>query len=193
MSFNTGRFNRVPFNRPSVQPLPIEMDLSVGLDLDVDGIVIDDSLQVEFGFGADISAEPLLIINLEADFNAALDLTDEVVKAVLLDIGVEAGLDLTDEMVKVITVGVELDAHLDLFGDMFSSELEELFIDVVMQPGDILLVNSCNYTVTLNGVNIYDLYSGDWVFLREKSIDIVVGSNDLGSLEVKVDAIPRYL
>lgn len=193
MSFNTGGFNRLPFNRSPVQPVAIEVEFNVGLDLDIIEIIVDDTASVEFDSGTEISLEPLLIINLETDFNAGTDLPDAITKVLRAEIDLNAGLDLADEITKVINLNTEFAASLDIIGDFFSGEIEELFIDLTMQPGDILVINSCNYTVTLNGGNIYELRSGDWVFLREKSIELVVGSDDPGSLEVKVDAVPCYL
>ena len=193
MSFNRGGFNRLPFNRGPVESIFLEIEFGARFDLDSSGIVVDDTASIDFTMSADLEAEPLLVINLEADFGMGFDLPGELVKVLLLEESFGSSLELSEGLVKVIILGAELDSSLDLFGELFAGEIEEALVDIVLNPGDILVINSCQYTITLNGENIYSLYDGDWIHLREKSIELIVDSPSGGRLEVKTDTTPRYL
>ena len=86
---------------------------------------------------------------------------------------------------RVRDLGTQMDAELDcdvylgnvviepaalmlygIFNGVFSAEaLEEISMDlaVTLQPGDILVIDSDNFRVLLNGENAIKYHSGDWI------------------------------
>lgn len=74
-----------------------------------------------------------------------------------------------------------------IFGSVVSAEsLEEIIIDlsVTIKPGDILVIDSDNFRVLLNGENAIKYHSGDWIDelnRQSKSITISGGGDTLES------------
>ena len=74
-----------------------------------------------------------------------------------------------------------------IFGATVSAEsLEEIILDlsVKIKPGDILIIDSDNFRVLLNGENAIKYHSGDWIDelnRKSKSITISGGGKSLSS------------
>ena len=192
MSFNLGGWNRLPFNRGSIEEIRLEVIFDSGLGMEGDDIIVDDALSIAFDSSLDMEADVLLVRNLTVDFNASLDLSVGAIKAVYETLTLDASMDIPEDMTKVLHWEIEFGAGLDMDGEWFSGELEQFELAIVLYPGDIVVIDSCTYTVTLNGKNIYHLRSGDWVFLREGSEELLVDSDQAGQLEVKTDYAPKY-
>ena len=72
---------------------------------------------------------------------------------------------------------------------------DEMQVDITLNPGDVLIVDSCNYTATLNGENVLELCSvnsGDWIKLVRESMEILVDAYGDSELDVKVEYTPRW-
>lgn len=67
-------------------------------------------------------------------------------------------------------------------------------IDVTIPPGSTLIIDSENYNVLLDGENVIDKHSGDWLDeLTRNTFDITLGSGVVGDLEGSLLYTERYL
>lgn len=80
----------------------------------------------------------------------------------------------------------------DLFAISDTISIEYAQTLLTLQPGDILIIDSGDYTVTLNGQNVYHDYAGDWIMINPYSQKLICESTN-GDMEIKIDYIPRYL
>lgn len=193
MSFNRSTRGPLPFNRSAVRPVRLEATFSAGLDLKVNKITVDDIQSIHFNSCLDFQAEPLRISYLEDTLNSGLDLRCAPLKSIPIETELSSGFGISADAVRVSVLQSHFDLGLDLSADLFMGEKQEAFLGITLQPGQILIINSCDYTATLDGENILETYQGDWIFLRDKSLDLQVNSDNPGQMEVKIDLIPRYL
>lgn len=68
-----------------------------------------------------------------------------------------------------------------------------VFVDVSIPPGGTLEIDSDTYDVILNGENILNLHSGEWLFFDRSIVTVSVDSGTGGVLEGKVLYKERYL
>lgn len=83
-----------------------------------------------------------------------------------------------------------------LYGSVGSLTFDYKYIkiDVVLQPGEVLIIDSDNYNVLLGEENVIDKQSGDWLDeLTRNTFDISIGSGIAGQLEGKLLFTERYL
>jgi len=74
-----------------------------------------------------------------------------------------------------------------------TKEYTMAFDSLVIPPGSILVIDMENFTATLDGENVIDLYSGDWFELTRKLQGIDVASGTSGDFGVSVLYRERYL
>ena len=74
-----------------------------------------------------------------------------------------------------------------------TKEYTMAFDSLVIPSGSILVIDMENFTATLDGENVIDLYSGDWFELTRKLQGIDVASGTNGDFDVSVLYRERYL
>ena len=77
--------------------------------------------------------------------------------------------------------------------DVVSTTSKQISIGVTIPPGGTLVVDCENYTVYLDGVNVYKFYSGDWLQLSRDTLSIAVDSGTGGALSGTLSYVERYL
>ena len=77
--------------------------------------------------------------------------------------------------------------------DVVSTTSKQISIGVTIPPGGTLVVDCENYTVYLDGVNVYKFYSGDWLQLSRDTLSVAVDSGTGGALSGTLSYVERYL
>lgn len=72
-------------------------------------------------------------------------------------------------------------------------EIQMIFDNFVMQPGSSIVIDSENYTVNLDGVNVIDRYDGDWMEFTRLLRGLEVSSGTSGTLAVSILYRERFL
>lgn len=67
------------------------------------------------------------------------------------------------------------------------------FVDLDIPAGSSLVIDSEFYTVTLDGENVIDRYSGDWIYFTRLLRSLEVSSGISGDLDVSILYQERYL
>lgn len=63
--------------------------------------------------------------------------------------------------------------HAQVTTDRFA--ITEILVTANIPPGGTLIIDSENYNVLLNGENVIDTHSGEWLWLDRNVYDVVVG------------------
>lgn len=79
----------------------------------------------------------------------------------------------------------------NIIADIFDTEVTT--ISITIPAGGILEIDSNNYTVYLNNDNVFDSYSGSWVFLDRGVKELVVGVGNGRTIKGNVIYRERYL
>lgn len=79
----------------------------------------------------------------------------------------------------------------NIISDIFDTEVTT--ISITIPAGGILEIDSNNYTVYLNNDNVFDSYSGSWVFLDRGVKELVVGVGNGRTIKGNVIYRERYL
>ena len=77
--------------------------------------------------------------------------------------------------------------------DVVSTTSKQISIGVTIPPGGTLVVDCENYTVYLDGVNVYKFYAGDWLQLSRDTLSVAVDSGTGGALSGTLSYVERYL
>lgn len=77
--------------------------------------------------------------------------------------------------------------------DVVSTTSKQISIGVTIPPGGTLVIDCENYTVYLDGVNVYKFYSGDWLQLSRDTLSVAVDSGTGGTLSGTLSYVERYL
>ena len=77
--------------------------------------------------------------------------------------------------------------------DVVSTTSKQISIGVTIPPGGTLVVDCENYTVYLDGVNVYKFYEGDWLQLSRDTLSVAVDSGTGGALSGTLSYVERYL
>ena len=77
--------------------------------------------------------------------------------------------------------------------DVVSTTSKQISIGVTIPPGGTLVIDCENYTVYLDGVNVYKFYEGDWLQLSRDTISVSVDSGTGGALSGTLSYVERYL
>lgn len=105
-----------------------------------------------------------------------------------------------DEAVSAaVVLGANVASAEDAF-EMFSAiseaenaEVRTLLLDVILKPGDSLILDSENYTVFHNGESVLHKHSGAWVQLSRNTRNIQIDTGSAGALSAAVLFTERYL
>lgn len=104
-----------------------------------------------------------------------------------------------EELVAVVNLGANVFSAADLYeiwaavSEVENHDIRSVIIDVTLKPGDVLVLDSDNYTVLHNGENIIHKHSGDWVHLSRNTRHIQVDAGNAGSLASSILYTERYL
>ncbi len=87
-----------------------------------------------------------------------------------------------------------------LSGHADSKSLEELRIRLykimeyldVLKTGDILEIDTANFSVKLNGVNVYDKFKGDFIKISDKTQIIYEDTESTRDIELTVNYTEKY-
>ena len=77
--------------------------------------------------------------------------------------------------------------------DVVSTTSKQISIGVTIPPGGTLVIDCENYTVYLDGVNVYKFYEGDWLQLSRDTLSVAVDSGTGGALSGTLSYVERYL
>ena len=77
--------------------------------------------------------------------------------------------------------------------DVVSTTSKQISIGVTIPPGGTLVIDCENYTVYLDGVNVYKFYAGDWLQLSRDTLSVAVDSGTGGTLSGTLSYVERYL
>lgn len=77
--------------------------------------------------------------------------------------------------------------------DVVSTTSKQISIGVTIPPGGTLVIDCENYTVYLDGVNVYKFYEGNWLQLSRDTISVSVDSGTGGALSGTLSYVERYL
>lgn len=103
-------------------------------------------------------------------------------------------LDAQLEPYVSITLGHVMASSLNMFIDS-EQEREYImqFVDLDIPAGSTLVIDSDLFTITLDGENVIDRYSGDWIYFTRLLRSLEVYSGISGDLDVSVLYQERYL
>lgn len=172
--------------------LPLLMDLTADLDSQALG---GTAIVLEFKVSAELAARA----EAGANISVELDLSTELTSDVVLGADVPLSLALSDALNGAAQLGADIALEGDLTAILSNSAAaiditEELTtIAVSLAPGDELRIDSENFTVTLNGVNILHLQEGDWIRLGRGLLAIGVDSGTAGALSGSLICEERWL
>ena len=127
---------------------------------------------------ADLSEELLSNVDFGKDMGISESFDDKFEKAVSLSKLIHTSLFYVD--------------NLQLISSARTLNEETTILSVELNPGDILEIDSEFFTVDLNGVNAFDKYTGEWVFVSKDLADIVITSNGDG-LQAEILYRERFL
>lgn len=96
------------------------------------------------------------------------------------------------ELSKLMNTAITYTDNLNLLSSARTLNEEVTALTVDLQPGDTIEIDSEFYTVDFNGVNAFDKYNGEWVYLSRDLADVVITANGQG-LEAEVLYRERYL
>lgn len=176
----------------AVSAIPHAMDLEGKLAVTAQGmmavkLLIDsmNRLQAESAVSANIH----MPLSMEDDLDAYAQLGADISTRIIYDdkllcVG-QAGANLYDSRFFTEILSNRADAVI----------LEELAVMILgsIPPGSELRIDSSNYTVTLDGVNILHLQEGDWIDMERALWALTVDSGSGGALEGSVIYQERYL
>lgn len=152
------KFNRSSFNRKSGQSEIIRATATVELLSDVrDGDITQYAADLETSFEIDTISYGLLRKYSKGDAEFMLGAN-------------------SSSTIKTFNIGM-LDSYVEVMADALGSTLGEEFIaleNIVLRPGEELVINTCDLTATINGENaISSLTVGSDFF------DFLAGENDV--------------
>lgn len=96
------------------------------------------------------------------------------------------------ELSKLMNTAITYTDNLNLLSSARTLNEEVTALTVDLQPGDTIEIDSEFYTVDLDGVNAFDKYSGEWLYLSRDLTDVVITANGSG-LEAVILYRERYL
>lgn len=93
-----------------------------------------------------------------------------------------------------VRVSAEMSSELSAtFSGMQTRDVQMRFDGLSIPPGGVLTIDSEFFTATLNGVNVIDRYTGDWLEITRKLKRIEATSSSSGDIGVSVLYRERYL
>jgi len=209
-----GAFNRALFNRKSGgraieerydMSAAILMAMDVGVRYEVDGgfnASIDGHMDLWWGYyeNSELAEAMTMLARAQIRYNPDAALAEEIsarFNPVLWALGeMSEAIDW-----KTMTVTLHLYPEIDPFfasivmridGEQTTETIMELPM-LVMQPGSVLVIDSENYTITLDGQNVIHAYQGDWFDFMPELREMAITSNVSGAPRVSVLFEERYL
>ena len=209
-----GAFNRALFNRKSGgRAIEEQYDMSAAIQMTMDvGVRYD----IDAGFNASIDAR----MDLWWGYYEVSELAEAVAMAARAQIRYNPDSELAEEIhakmnpalwalgemseaitMKPVTVTLHLYPEIDPFfasivmridGEQTTETMMEL-PTLTMQPGSVLVIDSENYTITLDGRNVIHGYKGDWFDFMPELRELAVTSNVSGEPRVSILFEERYL
>lgn len=172
--------------------LPLLMDLSAELDSQALG---GTAIVLLFKGSAELSARAKVGANIPVELDLSTELTGDFV----MGADIPLSLTLSDALNSRTQLGADIALSGDLTAILSNSAAviditeEMTTIAVSLAPGDELRIDSENFTVTLNGVNILHLQEGDWIRLGRGLLAIGVDSGTAGALSGSLVCEERWL
>ena len=77
--------------------------------------------------------------------------------------------------------------------EVISTISKEFVVNIAIPAGSILVIDYANYTVYLDGVNIYRFQQGDWLSISRDTISLAIDSGTGGSIQGTASYVERYL
>ncbi|SDC70198.1 Phage tail protein [Paenibacillus sp. UNCCL117] len=148
--FNRGFYNRMPFNRFAV------VDIYAAVRID--------------GFG-DLTVRTVAEMYTGARIDGRGDLQADATREIFFAITMDGQGDLSATISREIFQGAIIDGQGDLSADARRYHVDVLEFTGNFAPGDKIVIDSKQLSVTKNGVNILHNFTGDFFNLN-------VGSND---------------
>ena len=172
--------------------LPLLMDLTADLDSQALG---GTAIVLFFKGSADFSAKAVAGAVIPMRMDLVEDLAGRMVLGADLPLRADvlAALDANASLGADFVLGGSFAAILSSSASVVDITEEISLIAVDLAPGDELRIDSENFTVTLNGVNILHLQEGDWIRLGRGLLAIGVDSGTAGALSGSLICEERWL
>lgn len=208
-----GQYNLAPFNR--LQNAGRDFEASYSMYATLTAVVaarvgystnyryeasLDGEMTLGYGFSENYameaelngSATPKVQINYKAKMESAL--TGQMNMAISAKYRLEAALTGSIEVAPdVWFAGAFYAALTGNFDSLQSSETEMRFDDLTIPAGSVLVIDSENFVVTLDGENVIDQYSGEWLFFDRSLAGLEASASSGGKLTVSALYRERYL
>ena len=82
---------------------------------------------------------------------------------------------------------------LNAFSDILSTETIAFTVDITMPPGSRLIIDTENYTVSLNNENIIHRFYGDWPQLSRELLELNIDSGTGTGLKGSLAYVERWI
>ena len=77
--------------------------------------------------------------------------------------------------------------------EVVSTISNEFVVNIAIPAGSTLVIDYANYTVYLDGVNVYRFQQGDWLRISRDTISLAIDSGTGGSIRGTASYVERYL
>ena len=77
--------------------------------------------------------------------------------------------------------------------EVVSTISKEFVVNIAIPAGSTLVIDYANYTVYLDGVNVYKFQQGDWLSISRDTISLAIDSGTGGSIQGTASYVERYL
>lgn len=77
--------------------------------------------------------------------------------------------------------------------EVVSTISKEFVVNIAIPAGSTLVIDYANYTVYLDGVNVYRFQQGDWLRISRDTISLAIDSGTGGSIQGTASYVERYL
>ena len=105
------------------------------------------------------------------------------------------GAQMSCEGVHNQNATVLFNAGSRMLSSYMAIQYDEIQVNITLNPSDVLIIDTCNYTATLNGENVLEelsINNGTWIKLSRESIELITDAIGTSELDVKVDYTPRW-
>ncbi len=146
---------------------------------------LGESIECDASLNKDIRIVDLLSYRIDGDLLLG--------KNIELSLKLEDSLEANIFMGKILYQNVLLAEQLNTEISVNVLEKQIARIDVVLNPGEELRIDSSLFNATLNGTNILHLYNGDWIQISRDTVKLTIQTATGGTVTGKLLYTERYL
>lgn len=188
MSFNRLKFNQIPFNRSAETIVKVSMTFSTASRSSITNVTVEESNIFDAISISHVYVSPIQVRDSVVEsHNGTRTLIDPVQvreTSLVSSFGSRTSIDpVRVQETKIDSVnGARVMVSPDTVWE------DEQRIAITLPIGDILVIDSAKdeYTVKLNGIDIFDTYSGDFIFLEPFTEALVISADNISNVSVQV-------